>query len=323
MDFTALYAILASLADEATRKSSDMLGRRYEGLAARISQLSTDRFLSLSGIRSYALNFRGLLDLTRVIGGGDRAPGEEPKVTATLITDGREGKIERLVLTVTVTFAVPSLQSSVVASRDVSGLLLDDAHVLWAQGEMSSLVRADDILAAIVKKTHDVYGILVHAQTERSLSDFDLSEKLAEELEAQYRPILSSLVAADLSEKNLKPHFPRMRSHVDKGTTKSFYYKVEVAGRGGDALFEFSLTDHPKTDQQMASQRAREDVRFIYVHPLIRDQGVPFLNPYPNNKETRISRASRVEDIRDHLADNAPDYKPLVKSRLPRDREPL
>jgi hypothetical protein len=54
----------------------------------------------------------------------------------------------------------------------------------------------------------------------------------------------------------------------------------------------------------------------FYTTTALIEAGVPFLNPYPANTQTKIVVAGKAQQVIDHLSENLEEYRYRVEQRL-------
>ena len=191
----------------------------------------------------------------------------------------------------------------------------DSIHMKWADAKIKNELFLRGLKGTnLSENAPSLLNLIQASQLDHAIYDYKGVQALAEEVTASRRKILGMVAAGPASKKGVTVDYPGPRvGNVANGITKSWYFK---ASGGGQTIFEISVTDHPKTDEQMARQETREDVRFLYQNKILIEAGVPFLNPYPTNSHTRIVVAGKVQQILEHLLENVEDYRARVTQRL-------
>jgi len=191
----------------------------------------------------------------------------------------------------------------------------DSIHIEWADDRIKKELSSRGLKrTALSDGAPSLLVTIQDAQLDHAIYDYKGVEALADEVAGSRRKILGMVASGVAAKRGNQVDYPSPRvGNIDKGTTRSWYFK---AASRGQTLFEISVTDHPKQDDQLERQRTREDVRFLYQNRALIEAGVPFLNPYPKNTQTKIVVAGKVQQVIDHLSENLEEYRDRVEQRL-------
>ncbi len=139
----------------------------------------------------------------------------------------------------------------------------DSIHIEWADDRIKKELSSRGLKrTALSDGAPSLLVTIQDAQLDHSIYDYKGAEALADEVAASRRKILGMVASGVAAKRGNQVDYPNPRvGNIDKGTTRSWYFKAVSRGQ---TIFEISVTDHPKQDDQLERQQIREDVRFLY-----------------------------------------------------------